>query len=71
MGLPIPVTGEDLCPKCKGKRVARIVHSRGSFFGMIDRNLLIWSDEGHPYVWCELCGGEGTATCALVRVLLK
>lgn len=65
-GFPEPVTGENICPKCKGMRALPIDRDI-----ITNPQTLIWGPGDRPCEWCEVCGGEGTASAALERVLIK
>lgn len=75
MSIPVvePVTGEDLCPKCQGQRVLpkrqdiKTTPILGDFRALYEG--MLWDDSGNPFVWCRVCGGSGTATDAMERLL--
>lgn len=70
-----PVTGENVCPRCKGNRILpanlytnspeRTLRELQKYYEAI-----LWADDGTPYFWCQMCGGSGTATDAMERLLI-
>lgn len=70
-----PVTGEDRCPECEGKRVIRNDRDHRSKRQILSElraiyDAMMWDDEGQSWVWCPVCGGSGTATDAMIRLML-
>lgn len=77
MATPVvqPITGEDLCPGCDGKRVipwkkvcVENSHRLGSL--RVAYENLLYDDDFNAFCWCYVCGGSGTATDAMTRLLL-
>lgn len=71
-----PVTGENRCPRCDGKRVLPSHSLLNAEHRASLRDLqsfyqqLLWDDNGEPFMWCQLCGGSGLATDAMERLLI-
>lgn len=71
-----PVTGENRCPRCDGKRVIRAHSLLNAGQRASLRELqkfyeqMLWDDDGNAFMWCQLCGGSGTATDAMERLLI-
>jgi hypothetical protein len=66
---PEPVTGDDRCPKCEGKKVQKVKDTkpRQDCFAQY----LWYGESAYPLIWCEACGGSGLATDAMIRLLEK
>lgn len=71
MSLPVPVTGIDVCPKCKGQRVIEGLPTTPPRRDDKRSSMLMWDHFELMYHWCDLCGGEGTASAAMERILIK
>ena len=70
--MPEPVTGRDVCPECNGKRVVQMTNTKSCEKHLVKGWVPMWDgSSGIPYIWCQVCGGEGTASASLARVLMK
>lgn len=73
-----PMTGRDLCPECQGARVLTWDRVMGykkfnlqECYGAYQTSCYVLrAEDGTVWVWCPQCGGSGTATDAMTRLML-
>lgn len=74
-----PVSGPDLCPECQGARVLtwdRMMGYKKKFnlqeiYGAYQNTFnVLRGEDGTVWVWCPQCGGSGTATDAMTRLMM-